>query len=74
MDTLSRRTSSRVALLTLLLLSSIGLSQQLPKPEIASAEGKLAPDFTLKDQNGRPFRLSAMRGHRVLLVFYRGYW
>ena len=49
-------------------------AQGLPKPQIASAEGKLAPDFTLKDQFGNDFRLSSQRGTRVLLVFYRGYW
>lgn len=32
--------------------------------------GTAAPDFTLKDHNGRPVTLSALRGRRVLLVFY----
>jgi len=49
-------------------------AQVLPKPQITSAQGKFAPDFTLKDQEGRPFRLASLRGKRVLLVFYRGYW
>jgi len=49
-------------------------AQVLPKPQIASAQGKSAPDFTLKDQEGRPFHLASLRGKRVLLVFYRGYW
>ncbi len=49
-------------------------SKPYPKPQIASAEGKLAPDFTLKDQSGTEFRLSDQRGHWVLLFFYRGYW
>ena len=31
--------------------------------------GKLAPDFTLKDQDGKPVRLSSLRGKRVLLSF-----
>lgn len=31
--------------------------------------GEDAPDFELTDANGRPFRLSRMRGERVLLVF-----
>lgn len=39
-------------------------------PEI----GQLAPDFTLTDQNGKPVSLSAARGSKVALVFYRGYW
>jgi peroxiredoxin len=29
-----------------------------------------APDFTLKDQNGQPVTLSALRGRNVLLVFF----
>jgi cytochrome oxidase Cu insertion factor (SCO1/SenC/PrrC family) len=37
--------------------------------------GDLAPDFTLRDQDGRSHSLSAERGKRpVVLVFYRGYW
>lgn len=36
--------------------------------------GEIAPDFTLADQNGKPVRLSAARGGKVVLVFYRGYW
>jgi peroxiredoxin len=63
------------SLIVLSLMSVIAFSQMpLPKPQIESAEGKPAPDFTLKDQNGTPFRLSAQRGSRLLLIFYRGYW
>jgi peroxiredoxin len=29
-----------------------------------------APDFTLKDQDGQPVTLSALRGRNVLLVFF----
>jgi len=47
---------------------------QLPKPQIASAEGKPAPNFTLKDQDGHDLTLSSLRGAPVLLMFYRGYW
>jgi cytochrome oxidase Cu insertion factor (SCO1/SenC/PrrC family) len=36
--------------------------------------GEAAPDFTLADQNGKPVRLSAARGEKAVLVFYRGYW
>jgi thioredoxin-dependent peroxiredoxin len=32
--------------------------------------GDQAPDFTLLSHDGRPFTLSAMHGHRVLLWFY----
>jgi cytochrome oxidase Cu insertion factor (SCO1/SenC/PrrC family) len=48
--------------------------QILPKSQVASAEGKPAPEFTLQDQQGKTFRLASMRGKRVLLIFYRGYW
>ncbi len=39
------------------------------------AIGEAAPDFTLKDEEGRAVTLSAARGKMpVVLVFYRGYW
>lgn len=47
---------------------------RVPKPQIASAQGSLAPDFTVKDQDGRDFTLSSLRGSPVLLILYRGYW
>ena len=31
-----------------------------------------APDFTLTDDSGEPFRLSDRAGEKVLLVFYPG--
>ena len=40
----------------------------------ALAVGGVAPDFTLRDQNGKTVTLSAARGANVVLVFYRGYW
>lgn len=36
--------------------------------------GGAAPDFRLLDQNDHVVRLSAAHGHKVLLVFYRGFW
>lgn len=45
-----------------------------PEPQVASATGKPAPDFNLKDHNGAVFRLSKQKGSWVLLYFYRGYW
>lgn len=36
--------------------------------------GDVAPDFRLMDQNDRVVRLAAARGHKVVLVFYRGFW
>ena len=61
-------------ILILFLLSLSAASQVLPRPQITSAAGKQAPNFTLKDQSGKDFRLSSLRGQRVLLMFYRGYW
>jgi cytochrome oxidase Cu insertion factor (SCO1/SenC/PrrC family) len=69
-----RNTLFSPVFLVLLLAVIPASSQVLPKPQIASATGKLAPDFTLKDQNGNNFRLSSLRGKRVLLIFYRGHW
>jgi peroxiredoxin len=40
----------------------------------ALTAGQIAPGFTLPDQNGKTIRLAADRGHKVVLVFYRGYW
>jgi cytochrome oxidase Cu insertion factor (SCO1/SenC/PrrC family) len=62
-----------IALFFLLAVFPAG-AQVLPRPQIASAAGKLAPDFTLKDQDGKSFRLASQRGKRVLLIFYRGHW
>ncbi len=45
-----------------------------PKPQVPSAVGQAAPDFVLKDQDGKDFKLSEQHGHWVLLFFYRGYW
>jgi cytochrome oxidase Cu insertion factor (SCO1/SenC/PrrC family) len=38
------------------------------------AVGAQAPDFKLVDQDGKRVTLSALRGQKVVLVFYRGYW
>jgi len=60
----------------LVLAAAVFLATQmrLPKPQGAFSEGQPAPDFTLNDQDGHPFTLSAQRGSAVLLIFYRGYW
>lgn len=47
---------------------------QYPQPQTPSNAGKPAPDFTLPDQDGKPFVLSSLRGAPVVLIFYRGYW
>ena len=51
-----------------------GQAHPHPKPQVDSAVGGIAPDFTLKDQDGNDFKLSSLHGHWVLLFFYRGYW
>ncbi len=40
----------------------------------AAVASQPAPDFLLYDQGGKPFRLSAQRGEKVLVVFYKGYY
>ena len=39
---------------------------------LSSMVGKPAPDFSLQDQNGKLFRLSDMRGKKVILFFNEG--
>lgn len=63
--------------LAVLLVASVlasGQTDSYPKPQIPSAVGQPAPDFTLKNQDSKDFKLSDQRGHWVLLYFYRGYW
>ena len=38
------------------------------------AKGEMAPVFTLKDQHGQDFKLSVLRGRRVLLSFHPLAW
>jgi len=67
--------AARTGIIEFLLISILAVPQQiLPKPQIASAEGKPAPNFTLQDQHGKTVSLAAMSGKSVLLIFYRGYW
>ena len=62
-----------VLLVVLITVAAIGLFVY-PKAQILSATHQLAPDFTLKDAEGKDFTLSSLRGHNVVLYFYRGYW
>jgi len=50
------------------------LSYQMPPESATTAALQEAPDFALPDPQGRPVRLSDLRGQPVLLVFYRGFW
>jgi cytochrome oxidase Cu insertion factor (SCO1/SenC/PrrC family) len=64
-----------IALCLLLLLGGlVAWKIRLPKPQSSFADLQPAPDFTLNNQDGKPFTLSSLRGSPVVLVFYRGYW
>jgi len=39
------------------------------RPPIEFVEGRTLPDFTLTDQNGKPFTLSSVKGKAVLIYF-----
>ena len=63
------------ALVLLLLLAGfVAWKMRLPDPQSTFVNLQPAPDFTLNDQDARPFTLSSLHGSRVVLVFYRGYW
>jgi hypothetical protein len=49
-------------------------TNQLPPPDSAPAVGSVAPPLELPDLTGRTMSLDGLRGERVLVVFYRGYW
>lgn len=63
-----------LSLFALFTLTAFALDYPLGKPQTESNAGKPAPDFVLLDQDGKDFRLSAQRGSKVLIVFYRGHW
>lgn len=69
-----KASAARFAILILASVFASGQANSYPKSQIPSAVGQVAPDFTLKDQDGKDFKLSDQRGHWVLLFFYRGYW
>lgn len=50
--------------------------RDLPPADLERVKtGTLAPDFTLKDLDGKRVTLSQFRSQKkVVLVFYRGYW
>jgi peroxiredoxin len=53
-----------------LLLLTAFLGAGCNKQEEPAIEGNHAPDFTLKDLNGEPVRLSALKGKVVLVNFW----
>jgi cytochrome oxidase Cu insertion factor (SCO1/SenC/PrrC family) len=63
-------------ILLLICLLSFGLNVFAQKTRSRTEPikvGETAPDFTLKDQDGREVKLSKVN-ENVMLVFYRGYW
>ena len=73
---MSRRRKVFLTVLFLFLVGAglIAWKTILPKPQSSFVSLQPAPDFTLNDQDGKPFTLSSLRGSRIVLVFYRGYW
>jgi hypothetical protein len=71
-------------IVTLLSLAGIGMfcygllvvARQLPPSPNAPRVGQKVPDFTLPDQDGKPFALAELlpASRATLLIFYRGYW
>ena len=50
------------------------LSYQLPADDGTAQVGSIAPDFTLLDPEGEELQLSSLRGKKVVVSFYRGFW
>src|SRR3954468_6730563 len=48
----------------------LGLAVMLFSMSQMPSVGDTAPDFELRDQDGNPMRLSALRGQRIVLYFY----
>ena len=69
-----RKIALGVLFLFLLAAGFVAWKMILPEPQSSFTEWQPAPDFTLNDQAGKPFTLASLRGSRVVLVFYRGYW
>lgn len=81
-------TRARHPRFALAFVAAIGSACQDAPPELGPADGAdlppvdtgrvavgdTAPDFTLLDRHGEPVTLSDLRGRRVVLVFYRGFW
>jgi len=46
----------------------------MDKKQMLASTGETAPEFVLKDQNGTYFKLSELKGRRVLLSFHPLAW
>jgi hypothetical protein len=47
---------------------------KMPEGARAPGVGMTAPDFALRDQSNNEVQLSSLRGHPLVLLFYRGFW
>lgn len=69
-----------LAIVAVMVGAGLTFGERVPSPSKITAErgnynaleGKPAPDFSLKDQNGKAFRLSEQRGKKVILFFNEG--
>jgi cytochrome oxidase Cu insertion factor (SCO1/SenC/PrrC family) len=62
----------KIFLLMCLLSFCLNAYSQKSKTEPIKV-GETAPDFVLKDQDGKEVKLSKIKKN-VMLVFYRGFW
>jgi hypothetical protein len=53
---------------------ALGLVAPQSRQQPTIAVGGSLPDFEAPDHEGRPFRLSSLRGRPILLKFFRGHW
>ncbi len=60
-------------LLLILVLAFAAAGQSAKSSTDPLKAGDTAPDFDLRDQNDKSFKLSSAEKN-VVLVFYRGYW
>ena len=51
-------------------LSKTAMAQDAPIEMTTLKQGEQAPDFTLMDQNGKPFKLSKYKGKKKLVIFF----
>jgi cytochrome oxidase Cu insertion factor (SCO1/SenC/PrrC family) len=70
-----RRPALAVALLAALLAQTAVMAQSPARIDVSKLGpqvGERAPDFTLNDQNGKPWTLQSIMGPKgAMLVFYR---
>ncbi len=66
-----------LAVVGFFLYATLVATRDLPASPDAPKVGQKAPDFTLRDSQGRPVALRDLVGPGkpwVVLIFYRGYW